>query len=178
MIVGITGSRDGLTRDQHRQLVLYLRAHPEIEEVHHGDCVGVDAQAHVCVRTYLPHANIIIHPPSNPSQRAFCKGDTCLPHKPYLRRNEDIVRACHVLLAFPGTKTRGGTQYTITTARKMKVKTQVFSPTSLRGFLSLSPTKTSSMGPHHTVNPEASPKRHTPSQPNADMTTAPTALQP
>jgi len=70
-------------------------------EFHHGDCVGADADAHRIVRSVLPECRIIGHPPSNPSNRAFCEFDEVWAEKDYSVRNRDIVDATDELWAAP-----------------------------------------------------------------------------
>lgn len=127
MIVGITATREGLTEWQKTALRRQL-ALAQATVLHHGDCQGGDADAHeIALELGL---SIIIHPPSNPSQRALCRGAdiTCVP-KPYLQRNHDIVEACHILLAFPRTQReiqRSGTWATIRYARKVNKPHMIF----------------------------------------------------
>lgn len=89
--------------------------------MHHGDCVGADAQFHALVREILPDARIVIHPPLSDSKRAFCDGDETKEARAYLARNRDIVRDSDVLLAAPQSSEeilRSGTWATIRFARK------------------------------------------------------------
>jgi hypothetical protein len=99
MIVGFTGTRMGMTEGQvaHlRSLLLQLGA----TGLHHGDCLGADAQAHaVALELKL---FITIHPPEDSKYRAFCEGwDYMMAPAPYLARNHDIVRECQHLLVAP-----------------------------------------------------------------------------
>lgn len=43
-------------------------------ELHHGDCVGADADAHRLAREHLTTTRIVVHPPDNPVKRASCHG--------------------------------------------------------------------------------------------------------
>lgn len=93
----------------------------DYDEVHHGDCIGADADMHQ--RATENYLRTVGHPPSDPKLRAFCEFDELWPEKPYLDRNKDIVDSCHVLLATPKESTeqqRGGTWSTIRYARKKK----------------------------------------------------------
>ena len=115
MKIGFTGTRKGLTEIQKLRLKFYLFEHSsEIVEVHHGDCNGADAEFHkLCEELRL---KIIIHPPTNPSNRAFCKSDHILPENEYLTRNRHIVDSCDVLLATPkglSEELRSGTWHAI-----------------------------------------------------------------
>jgi hypothetical protein len=85
LTVGFTGTRTALTRRQYNELQLVL-----IDET-------------------------IVHPPSDPKLRAWCRGDEIHDPKPYLERNADIIDACDWLLAMPdGPERKGsGTWWTI-----------------------------------------------------------------
>ena len=82
--------------------------------LHHGDCVGADADAHQIARRAGVH--IALHPPVDDSLRAFCDYDAWYDPKTYLDRNRDIVDASRVLVACPGVmkeQHHGGTWFTI-----------------------------------------------------------------
>lgn len=93
---------------------------PEVT-LHHGDCVGSDAQADAIAREL--GARIEIHPPEREHMRAFCgrDGDKVWPVKPFLERDRDIVDSSFAL--FGATRTRehaarrSGTWFTIRYAR-------------------------------------------------------------
>ena len=93
--------------------------------LHHGDCIGADALAHEVAMEV--GYDVIVHPPNNPSNRAFCKADKGAVRwelvKPYLDRNMDIVNASSQMLAMPkvGTtsKSRGGTWHAVNYAIKV-----------------------------------------------------------
>ena len=118
-VVGFSGTQVGLTELQVHQITGYLRQ-LQPREVHHGDCVGADAQFHALVREILPKARIIIHPPLVDGKRAFCEGDETKEARAYLARNRDIVRGSEVLLAAPQAPEvlRSGTWATVRFARK------------------------------------------------------------
>lgn len=100
MIVGFTGTREGMTTKQRLALKPVLqRLFSAGSEFHHGDCIGADEEAHYIARTlkFL----IAIHPPIGSEKRAFCLGDRMYDTKAYLERNHDIVDACNVLIAIP-----------------------------------------------------------------------------
>lgn len=129
MIMGFTGSRDGLTIVQSGML-LELLAHLQPDEFHHGDCVGADEAAH-----YLALQReifVVIHPPLIESSRAFCKGDNCLilPPQPYLVRNREIVDIAGYLIACPSgpEKKRSGTWSTIRYAREVGKEPMILMP--------------------------------------------------
>jgi hypothetical protein len=117
MIVGFTGTRRGMTAAQHRavlQLVQELRP----TEVHHGCCVGADAELHGTARWFWP---VHGHPGPDGPYRARLEGFTKLyPSKGYSFRNQDIANACDVLVAAPAEsapQSSGGTWQTVRRAR-------------------------------------------------------------
>ncbi len=119
-VVGFTGTQRGLTPPQRDQLAHWLQRLAPCE-VHHGDCVGADAQFHALVRDLLPTTRIVLHPPRIEKKRAFCQGDEERPARAYLTRNHAIVRAGAALLAAPGEqreKLRSGTWATVRYARQ------------------------------------------------------------
>lgn len=123
MIVGFTGTQVGMSKSQLGLLRHVFLGVDPVDEVHHGDCVGADEELDAYVRT-LGGVLIVIHPPSNPSKRAFCfqPGDVQRPERPYLDRNRDIVDACDVLVAAPRTdqeELRSGTWSTVRYARSV-----------------------------------------------------------
>jgi hypothetical protein len=99
--------------------------------MHHGDCVGVDADMHDLVRSNLPDVRIVVHPPSVDAARAFKDGDASRASTPYLIRNRAIVRDCDQIYAFSGTNkevVRSGTWSTIRYAIKSKKPVTVIYP--------------------------------------------------
>lgn len=128
MILGFTGTQKGMSPQQMQMIREYLTAH-EVSEIHHGDCIGADASMHDLATEFdIP---VVIHPPSNDSKRAFCKGDKTLAPKPYLKRNYDIVNASEVLIATPGTyaeQLRSGTWATIRCAVRKRIVLRIVFP--------------------------------------------------
>lgn len=119
MIVGFSGTQDGMTQRQTERFAAELYALSG--SFHHGDCVGSDEQAHRIARG--AGWWIVIHPPLKPSKRAWCVGDEVLPAKPYIARNHDIVDATELLLATPRTMSetvRSGTWATVRYARRLR----------------------------------------------------------
>lgn len=117
--VGFTGTQRGMTPNQ-LSIVRYFLGGP-YTWLHHGDCIGADAQAHQAARR--KGISIHRHPPDDPKKRAFCDFDVDHPEKPYLERNHDIVDACEFLIGAPGEdkeQLRSGTWATIRYARKTK----------------------------------------------------------
>lgn len=115
-VLGFTGTRTGLSPEQGEQLGGLVGL---FEIVHHGDCLGADAQLHEIARRN--HLWIVVHPPTNTKLRAWCKGDIAMPAKPYLERNRVIVTSSDVLVATPKSrqKANSGTWYTVEQARKL-----------------------------------------------------------
>ena len=126
--VGWTATRYGVTKEQLWNAIAYIRqlsnSTGELVELHHGDCVGGDAQLHRAMLAWNANilAHIYIHPPENTKFRAFCKGPmsfvTVLPAKPYLPRNRDIVDSTAYMMAGPQRRVpvsvgKGGTWGTI-----------------------------------------------------------------
>jgi len=93
---------------------------PDGGEVHHGDCVGADDQVG-SFAAKLSGVTVTLHPPTNPSKRAFCAADEVREAKPYLDRNRDIVDETELLVAFPKgpEEKRSGTWATVRYARKL-----------------------------------------------------------
>jgi hypothetical protein len=116
--LGISGTRDGFNEaqfDVFKKLVRFFRP----DEFHHGDCIGVDEQAH----NYLTGNKIAIyiHPPLIDRYRAFCdpgKFGIIEPPRTYRARNVGIVRISNIMCAFPGPNSRG-TYHAIGYAKKI-----------------------------------------------------------
>lgn len=120
MRVGFTGTQKGTTPEQRQELRQFLYSR-SVDEFHHGDCIGADAEAHAIVRDYRASIRIIIHPPTNKTRVANRTADEWRVSLPYLERNKAIVDACDVLVAMPFEtveKIRSGTWSTIRYARK------------------------------------------------------------
>lgn len=123
MKIGFTGTREGMTEKQKTELKKQFKS-LKIKEFHHGDCIGADEEAHKIFSSKYSNFKIYIHPPVNPSKRAYCLSDNIFPEKPYLERNKDIVDRCDLLIAAPKGKEepRSGTWATVRYARKNKKK--------------------------------------------------------
>jgi hypothetical protein len=132
IIVGFTGTRRGLTRQQFMVIEAFFKDHV-ILEAHHGDCIGADEEFHdICLTYDVP---VILHPPENPKLRAFCKHyRKVMPPRPFLERNHIIVDTCDVLLAAPREEqeppvARGqGTWSTVRYARRSSKRFRVVWP--------------------------------------------------
>ncbi len=117
-IIGFTGTQIGMTKPQ---FVSFSKVYKElgVKELHHGDCIGSDEEAHGVARKY--GNRIVIHPPSSSSKRAFCKGDVVHRPAPYLERNKDIVADTELIIATPKQMAeiqRSGTWATVRYARR------------------------------------------------------------
>jgi len=120
--IGFTGTQRGMT-DKQKVAVGEILSAFRGAELHHGDCVGADAEAHGIAET-IP-MRIVIHPPENESKRAFKRADYYEPRAPYLTRNQAIVYGTDFLIATPGEPTeqlRSGTWSTVRTARRYHKK--------------------------------------------------------
>ena len=125
--VGFTGTRLGMSKCQLRQLEAFILQNRHlIREFHHGDCVGADEEAHYLIQSikYTDKISIVIHPPLQKVDRAFCNGSVVWPEKDYTKRNRDIVDCCSMLIAAPyddnNEELRSGTWSTVRYAQKMK----------------------------------------------------------
>jgi hypothetical protein len=116
MKIGFTGTSQGMTSKQ-KAIVRNLLLGEE--ELHHGDCIGADAEVHEIANGFK--ILVVIHPPTNPKARAFCEAasETREP-LPYLDRNHVIVDETDALVAAPrGPEVqRSGTWATIRYALK------------------------------------------------------------
>ena len=118
MIVGFTGTRDGMSREQGARVAQVVHEQRPTE-VHHGCCVGADEELHNIARWFWP---VIGHPGPPGPLRASLVGFTRVhPAKGYGDRNQDIVDACDVLVAAPKEakeQPSGGTWQTVRRARR------------------------------------------------------------
>jgi hypothetical protein len=115
---GLTATRHGMSREQRIAFGSFLAG--TRGEMHHGLCVGGDADGHGIARG-LGYW-IIGHPPTDPKLRADLECDVLRPAKPYLVRNKDIVDETIALIACPSEpeeQPRGGTWSTVRYARKV-----------------------------------------------------------
>jgi len=129
VIVGFTGTREGMTGEQEgtvSQLINDLGT----TQFHHGDCEGADLQAAMIAADDWG-IKLVVHPPENDKLRAWCYADVLHDPKPYLDRNRDIVDACDVLLAAPKgyeEELRSGTWATIRYAQKVGKPVKIIWP--------------------------------------------------
>ena len=137
--VAFTGTQVGWSAKQYDAVSDWVWAlttgDPTLYRLHHGDCVGADANMHeLCFEMGW---QIMVHPPVDPKKRAFVHNtrfwepERCemLPEKPYLERNHDMVDVGGVLYATPKEKEeqlRSGTWATVRYAKKVHVPTILF----------------------------------------------------
>lgn len=123
MIIGFTGTQIGMTANQKEKLNEIFEDLAAVEmfsQFHHGDCVGADSEAHDIAEKYF---EIIIHPPLKSIKRAFKKSNKIMIPKSYLERNQNIVRACNLLIVCPKEyqeQIRSGTWFTFRQAQRNK----------------------------------------------------------
>lgn len=125
MKIGFTGTQNGMTPEQQYGVGNLLRGE---DELHHGDCVGADEQAHGLA--LILEVPIVRHPPSDDKKRAFCEGGKEVEPRPYLERNCDIVNATDMLIATPSGPEilRSGTWATVRYAQKQQKPVFVVMP--------------------------------------------------
>lgn len=128
MKIGFTGTQKGLTIPQFIQLMRLIKQ-LEVNELHHGDCIGADAEAHSIAGDF--NIPVVLHPPLENAKRAWCQGAKFV-HEPrhYLSRNRHIVLWTDALIATPkGMETlRSGTWSTVRYARSKERKIWVIMP--------------------------------------------------
>ncbi len=130
MKIGFTGTRNGMTTAQKETVKILLSSIKSIEEAHHGDCVGADADFHKIAEENK--IALIGHPASDVGgKRAYCSFLKVLPAKPPLDRNRDIVAASDILIATPKEShevLRSGTWATIRYGKAAKKQVFVIAP--------------------------------------------------
>lgn len=125
--IGFTGTQRGMTVQQKRKLRELLW---DYDELHHGDCIGSDDEAHDIA---LGHGlRIVVHPPSIPTKRAFRTSfHEIRPEQHYNTRNHNIVDETSELIATPAEfeeQLRSGTWATIRYAVKQGKKVTIIFP--------------------------------------------------
>lgn len=119
MKAGFTGCQEMPTFEQIAALSHLLRF-LGVTELHHGDCIGSDAEAHLAATNL--DISMCIHPPRSMRKRAFCKGAAyTYPVAEYLVLNKNIVDCTDILIGMPNTtheKQRSGTWSTLRYAKK------------------------------------------------------------
>lgn len=134
MVVGFTGTREGMTI---KQLVRISQKLAELQKsgfsrAKHGVCIGADEDFHVLAKAIGFYA--IGHPGVNKfgkcPTRADVVCDEMLPEKPFLVRDKDIVDGSKIMLATPKgpEELRSGTWATVRYARKQKKPLMIVYP--------------------------------------------------
>jgi len=127
MIIGFTGTREGMTSNQKEELFAQLgkvmfgmRPMRQGWHVfHHGDCIGADDEAARMAHTL--GFIVVSHPSDLIKQRAYSPSHFVCDPRPPLKRNEDIVMVSELVFACPktiGEDIRSGTWATIRFAKK------------------------------------------------------------
>lgn len=106
--VGVTGGREKPSEYQCGKFV-WLVSKMDVSRLvlHHGDCHGWDEFCHG-IAVKMGFGGIAIHPPSLATHRAWCKlrpeydlYDWMDEERPYMERNEVIVKSITMLVAAP-----------------------------------------------------------------------------
>ena len=129
--IGFSGTRHGMTLPQRRAVYRVFRWYRDNRRaitVHHGSCVGADAEAHDIARMLL--LAVTLHPgmEADGSQplTASCAllrgwGERSWAPQPYLLRNQVIAACAGVLIAAPhGELPSHGTNHAISCAVKLE----------------------------------------------------------
>jgi hypothetical protein len=120
--IGFTGTRFGMSPAQLATVqALLAESAPQGGTVHHGDCVGADAELHGLARA--AGLRVVIHPgpADDVAHQAGCAGDERREPMTHMRRNRAIVDAAAIMIAAPfedEPQPRGGSWKTIEMARK------------------------------------------------------------
>ena len=125
--VGFSGTQLGMTESQLKTVSWLIRTQADI--VHHGDCIGADAQVDSIANEL--GLIVVIHPPLDMKKRAFCESPYMREPKSYLARNQDIVEAVELLIAAPRgfrEMRRSGTWATTRAAARARVATIIAWP--------------------------------------------------
>lgn len=118
--IGFTGSSKPLAEPQRKSLLVTFSMLHDSGAIwlNNGDCINGDFDAALYWRAL--GGKLHLHPPLNPSKRAFLTGDFTEELKEYLDRNKKIVDKSCLMVGAPHEKTeqlRSGTWSTIRYAR-------------------------------------------------------------
>ena len=133
--IGITGTREGMNAYQQaavRSFLLEMYAYGK--EFHHGDCIGVDAEA-AAIAADIGYKIVSYPGPDEGGLRAYFKSDEIREPKSHFARNRDIVDFTDILMVVPlqdSHQTKGGTWYTHDYAMKKGKKVQMFYPSAIQ----------------------------------------------
>lgn len=135
--IGFTGTREGMTDKQKREVLTFLRG-VKFTEVHHGACRGADAEFHDLIIRNFPWIKIIIHPASLNGKDIGVQNSLRLPDsleikesKNPIERDHDIVNESSALIACPKSnkeEVRSGTWATIRYSNKVGKDIHIFYP--------------------------------------------------
>lgn len=128
--LGFTGTQLGMTPEQSLAVETLLFVYvAEYDWLHHGDCIGADADANRIAR-FVGYSTKA-HPPTVTAKRAYCEVDQTAQPKYYLTRNHDIVNETVMLIATPRQSDevmRSGTWATIRYAVKRSKPVIIVAP--------------------------------------------------
>ena len=127
--IGFSGTRHGMTLLQRRAVYRVFRWYRDNRNaitVHHGSCVGADAEAHDIAR--MLGLAVALHPGvsadgSSPlrAECAMLEGERVWREQHYLKRNQVIAACVGVLVAAPhGERPSRGTNHAISCAVKLE----------------------------------------------------------
>lgn len=127
--IGFTGTRHGMTEAQKlalREITADDAIAHDYWAIHHGDCVGADAEFHAYMTSASdPQCIRIIHPGPIGENSAGCEIDERRDERrspaPHMQRNRCIVAQSAIMIAAPyemEPQKRGGTWATIGFAKK------------------------------------------------------------
>lgn len=143
MAIGFTGTRHGMTLAQKSAVRAMLNVNLEHGEIHHGDCIGADAEANDIAGEL--RLRRIVHPPVDEKHRAHVIFfEEMREPKEYRARNRDIVDETAKLIAAPyeaEEQPRGGTWGTIRYALKQGKRVAVVYRDGRVQIRSVSPAK-------------------------------------
>lgn len=125
--IGFTGTRNGMTYEQKRAICECLELYLELgyREVHHGMCIGADADFHELAASYsfIIHGHPGVNRSGKCNTRADLKGLFIYKEEPFIVRDKHIVNQSTLLMATPATpieELRSGTWATIRYARMVR----------------------------------------------------------
>ena len=128
--IGFSGTRYGMTLLQRRAVYRVFRWYRDNRSaitVHHGSCVGADAEAHDIAR--MLGLAVALHPGYSDAERmasfaaecAMLPGERVWREQHYLKRNQVIAACVGVLVAAPhGERSSRGTNHAISCAVKLE----------------------------------------------------------
>jgi hypothetical protein len=102
MKIGFTGTQLSMTQVQRialQNLLISITSTPLESEIHLGDCIGADGEAHDLA--FELSFRTIGHLPCNSRKQANKSYNEVRPRRPYLVRNRNIVQETDLLIATP-----------------------------------------------------------------------------